>query len=167
MQLDWLGLAVAVGLCVAVAALEGAITPDAVRTWYPTLNKPRWNLPFAAFVAVAIAVYVIDGFVAYRLWACATLPGSRTIGLTALVVVMVFNALWNCALFATRSTLVGWLGLLAFLAPLVVLQVALFVYDALAAWVHLVYFGWVVGYDLPLFYRIWRLNPPSDRHEIG
>ena len=90
MTFDWIGLAVAVGICVSVAVLEGAITPDAVGSWYPTLNKPWWNLPFAAFVAVAIVVYVIDGFVAYRLWAVATLPGSRTIGLTALVVVMVF-----------------------------------------------------------------------------
>jgi hypothetical protein len=54
---------------------------------------------------------------------------------------MVCNTLWNYALFATRSTLVGFLGLLAFLAPLLVLQVALFVYDALAAWTHLIYFA--------------------------
>lgn len=162
MTLDWIGLAVAVGICVVVAVLEGAITPDAVRSWYPTLKKPWWNLPFAAFVAVAIVVYVIDGFVAYRLWAVATLPGSRTIGLTALVVVMVFNALWNCALFTTRNTLIGWLGLLAFLAPLLILQVALLVFDALTAWTHLAYVIWVIGYDLPLFYRIWRLNPPAD-----
>ena len=161
MVLDWIGLAVAVGICVSVAVIEGAITPDAVKTWYPTLKKPWWNLPFAGFVAVAIVVYVIDGFVAYRLWSIATPPGSRAIGLTALVVVMVFNALWNCALFATRNTLIGWLGLLAFLAPLLILQVALFVFDAPAAWTHLAYVAWVVGYDLPLFYRIWRLNPPA------
>ena len=161
MVLDWIGLAVAVGICVSVAVIEGAITPDAVKTWYPTLKKPWWNLPFAGFVAVAIVVYVIDGFVAYRLWSIATPPGSRAIGLTALVVVMVFNALWNCALFATRNTLIGWLGLLAFLAPLLILQVALFVFDAPAAWTHLAYGAWVVGYDLPLFYRIWRLNPPA------
>jgi hypothetical protein len=42
-----------------------------------------------------------------------------------------------------------------------ILQVALFVYDAPAAWAHLAYVGWMVGYDLPLFYRIWRLNPPA------
>ena len=50
--------------------------------------------------------------------------------------------------------------MLAFLAPLLILQVALFVFDALAAWTHLAYVIWVIGYDLPLFYRIWRLNPP-------
>jgi tryptophan-rich sensory protein len=71
---------------------------------------------------------------------------------------MVFNALWNYAFFESRNVLVGFLGLLAFLAPLVILQVALFVYDSMAAWTHLAYTAWVVVYDLPLFYRIWQLN---------
>jgi hypothetical protein len=40
-----------------------------------------------------------------------------------------------------------------------ILQVALFVYDIVAAWAHMTYLLWVVAYDLPLFYAIWRLNP--------
>ena len=68
------------------------------------------------------------------------------------------NALWTYAFFEYRSTLIGLLGLIAFLGPLIVLQVALFAYDSLAAWVHLPYLIWVVAYDLPLFYALWRLN---------
>lgn len=79
--------------------------------------------------------------------------------MTALVVVMVLNALWSHAFFKHRSTLVGFLGIVGFLGPLLVLQTALFVYDAVAAWAHLAYTLYVLAYDVPLFYKIWRLNP--------
>jgi hypothetical protein len=40
-----------------------------------------------------------------------------------------------------------------------VLQTALFVYDPAAAWAHKAYTLYVLAYDVPLFYRLWRLNP--------
>jgi hypothetical protein len=49
---------------------------------------------------------------------------------------VVLNALWNYAFFEYRSTLVGSLGMIGSLGPLLVLQTARFVYDAVAAWVH-------------------------------
>ena len=79
--------------------------------------------------------------------------------MTALVAVMVLNALWNYAFFEYRSTLIGFFGLVGFLCPLAVLQVCLFAYEEVAAWAHLAYTVFVVGYDLPLFYALWRLNP--------
>jgi translocator protein len=155
----WTPLACAVGLCVAVAVLEGFLTGSGLKDWYPRLRKPRWQIPLWASVAVGLTVYVIDGFVAYRLLTAVPSVGDRTVALTALVVVMVLNALWNYAFFEYRSTLVGFLGIVGFLGPLLVLQTALFVYDPPAAWVHMVYTLYVLAYDVPLFYEIRRLNP--------
>lgn len=104
-------------------------------------------------------MYVIDGFVAYRVLTAVPSAGDRTVALTALVVVMVLNALWNYAFFEYRSTLVGFLGIIGFLGLLLVLQTALFVYDPVAVWVHLAYALYVLAYDVPLFYEIRRLNP--------
>ena len=111
------------------------------------------------FVLVGGLVYGVDGFVAFRALTAISSADGRTVTLTALVVVMVLNALWNYAFFRYRSTLIGLLGLVAFLGPLLILQTALFVYDAVAAWVHAAYLLWVIAYDLPLFYTLWRLNP--------
>jgi tryptophan-rich sensory protein len=96
---------------------------------------------------------MIDGFVTYRILTVVPSVGDRAVALTALVVVMVLNALWNYAFFEYRSTLVGFLG------PLLVFQTALFVYDPVAAWAHVVYTLYVLAYDVPLLYAIWRLNP--------
>jgi tryptophan-rich sensory protein len=71
---------------------------------------------------------------------------------------MLFNALWNHLVFETRDLLVGLLGLIAFLAPLAILQVALVVHDRRAAAALAVYVAWVVLYDIPLFHALWRLN---------
>ncbi len=156
---DWAPLAVSVGLCAAVAVLEGLLTGSGLKDWYPHLRKPRWHIPLWTSIVVGLTVYAIDGFVAYRALTVVSPVGDRAVALTALVVVMVLNALWNYAFFEYRSTLVGFLGLIGFLGPLFVLQTALFVYDPVAAWVHLVYTLFVLAYDVPLFYTLWRLNP--------
>ncbi len=156
---DWASLALSVGLCVAVAILEGFLTGSGLKDWYPRLRKPWWQIPLWASVAVGLIVYVIDGFVAYRVLTVIPSAGDRWVALTALVVVMVLNALWNYAFFEYRSTLVGFLGIVGFLGPLLVLQTALFVHDPAAAWAHMVYTLYVLAYDVPLFYAIWRLNP--------
>ncbi|HKH11790.1 MAG TPA: TspO/MBR family protein [Rubrobacter sp.] len=159
MATGWTPLALAVGLCAAVAVLEGFLTGSGLKDWYPRLRKPRWQIPLWAFVAVGLIVYVIDGFVAYRLLTAVPSAGDRAVALTALVVVMVLNALWSYAFFEYRSTLVGFFGIVGFLGPLLVLQTALFVYDPVAAWAHMAYTLYVLAYDVPLFYEIWRLNP--------
>lgn len=157
----WTALVLAVGLCVGVAAFEGLVTGDGPRSWYPGLRKPRWQIPLWASVVVGLTVYVVDGFVAYRVLTAVPAPEDRVVALTALVVVMLLNALWNLAFFRYRSVLVGFLGILGFLGPLLVLQVALFAYEPLAAWAHLAYALYVILYDVPLFYALWRLNPAT------
>jgi translocator protein len=161
-MISWAAVAASVGICLSVAALEGLLTAaagDGLKAWYPRLRKPRWHMPLWASGVVAALVYVIDGFVAYRALTAFPSREGSVVALTALVVVMVLNASWNYAFFAYRSTLIGFLGLVGFLGPLVVLQVALFAYDAVAAWAHMAYLLYVVTYDLPLFWAIRRLNP--------
>ena len=159
MTAGWAPLAISVGLCAAVAVLEGFLTGSGLKDWYPHLRKPWWHIPLWASIVIGLIVYAIDGFVAYRALTAVSPVGDRAVALTALVVVMVLNALWNYAFFEYRSTLVGFLGLIGFLGPLFVLQTVLFVYDPVAAWVHLAYTLYVLAYDVPLFYTIRRLNP--------
>ena len=44
-------------------------------------------------------MYVIDGFVTYRILTAVPSAGDRAVALPALVVVMVLNVLWNYAFF--------------------------------------------------------------------
>lgn len=145
-------------LCVSVAIVEGLLGTEGLQTWYAGLAKPNWHVPIWGFVIVAIIVYLINGFIAYRLCVVPLALGHRVIGLTALSIVMLFNALWNYALFESQNLLIGLLGLIAFVAPLTILQVALLIYDRKSAISLGFYFGWVLFYDIPLYYTIWQLN---------
>ena len=80
------------------------------------------------------------------------------IGLTALGIVMLFNAFWTHAFFTTESPLIGLLGLIAYLAPLSILQTSLWFFDRKSALFLFPYVCWVVLYDIPLYYVIWHLN---------
>jgi tryptophan-rich sensory protein len=160
---DWTALIAAVGICLAVGLLEVLLTSDGLKTWYPTLRKPCWHIPLWGFILVGVAVYVLDGFVAYRLLTVVDSRPAQVVALIALLVVMVTNALWNYAFFAYQSTLIGWLGLVGFLGPLLTLQVVLFANEPVAAFAHAAYLVWVVAYDIPLFFMLWRMNPqPGD-----
>ena len=76
-----------------------------------------------------------------------------------MLILMLYNELWNGAFFRLRNTLVGLVGLLGFLAPLAMAQVALIVYDRLSAGILLIYVLWYLIYDVPWAYALWRLNP--------
>ena len=160
---DLAALAVAVALPVAMAVLGTILAGSALKEWFAQLKTPRWQLPMWAFISVGGAGYLLDAVILYRLLTLVQDAGGRVVALTALVVVMLYNELWNYAFIGLRSTYAGLVGVLAFLAPLAVLQVALAVYDRPSALLFLVYVVWVLAYDVPWSYTLWRLNPDPRR----
>jgi tryptophan-rich sensory protein len=151
-------LVVSAAVCIALAVLGNLWVGDALKTWYPSLAKPRLLPPLWAFIAVAVAVYVVEGVVLYRLLVRVAPPEGKVVAVTALVVLMVCNEAWNYAFFGLRSTLAALVGIVGFLAPLTVLMVALFAYEPVSGWLMLPYCAWVV-YDVWWVHQLWRLNP--------
>src|SRR6266508_4399081 len=118
----------------AMAVLGALLAGDALRTWFPALTRPWFQIPTPLFVGVGVLGYLFD-------------------------VVMLYGELWNAALFRLRSPFAGFLLVLAFLAPLVVLEVALVVFEPASAVLIGIYLVWVIAYDVPWTYRLWKLNP--------
>jgi hypothetical protein len=65
-------------------------------------------------------------------------------------------------LFRWQNTFAGFLGVLAFLAPLLILQVTLWLVEPVSAVLILIYVVWVIAYDIPWSYSLWKLNPAED-----
>jgi tryptophan-rich sensory protein len=114
------------------------------------------QLPLPAFLLVGAVYYVQLGWVLLR----ARLTGDRGVRNRALVV-LAGNELWNAVFFGRRSPRNGFLGVLVFLWPLLALQKSV-ASDPPALIVLTPYTLWVIGYDVPWTYRLWRLNsrPP-------
>ena len=136
----------------AAAVGNLAVGRDAL-AWYRGLRQPRVHLPLPAFAAVGAGYYGVLGAVAYR----TARRGDDTAYRWALVV-LAGNELWNATLFGRRSTRAGFAGMVAFTVPLLALQRSV-ADDPTTRTVLAPYTAFVLGYDVPWSYRLWRLNP--------
>ena len=157
-DVDLARLAIVVVWTGLMAVLGTVLAGNAVKTWYPTLAKGRIEIPLAVFAFVGLVFYVVQAIVGYRL--LEGLEGSQTTALTlfALVVVMLYNELWNGALFRLHSPFAGFVALLGFLAPLAILLVGCALVDVPSLVLMGAYAAWVIGYDVPWIYGLWRAN---------
>jgi translocator protein len=155
-QIDPTRLAIVVGWTVLMAVLGTVIAGPAVKTWYPSLAKGRIEIPLTLFALVGLVFYVFDAIVAYRL---LDRPDATTaLVLVSLAVVMLYNELWNAALFRLRSPFAALVALIGFLAPLAILVVGCALVDVPSLVMVGIYAAWVIGYDLPWMYGLWRAN---------
>ena len=110
------------------------------------------QLPLRGFMLVGGLYYASIGTVLYR----SDATGNQRAYRLALVV-LVGNELWNVALFGCRSPRAGFLGILGFTVPLTLLQIAVRD-DKVSVLALSPYTAWVIGYDIPWTYQLWRRN---------
>lgn len=141
-----------IGPVVAAAALGNGLVRREDLQWFGALRHPRMQLPMPGFFAVGALYYVCIGTVVHRSIARGDQPTQRLA-----LVVLAGNELWNFAFFGRHSTRAGFLGLVAFAVPVCLLQARL-TQDRVSAGVFAPYTAWVLGYDIPWTYQLWRLN---------
>jgi tryptophan-rich sensory protein len=144
------------GVTAAAAVMGNVFVGKEALSWFRGLRAPRWPLSMPGFLSVAAAYYVIMGVVLSRgvdrrdagtiAWAVAVLAG---------------NEAWNGLLFGRRSPRAAFVGLLVLLVPLGGLQRSVW-RDERSRWILLPYTSYVIGYDVPWAYRLWRLNASRD-----
>ncbi len=121
--------------------------------WFRGLTAPRWQLPLPALLVVGALYY---GDIGYVLARSIDRRDARSTAWS--LAVLVGNEAWNGAFFGRRSAPAGLASLCVFLVPPLALQ------RSVAGDVHsrralAPYTGYVLLYDLPWMYRLWRLNP--------
>ena len=140
---------------VGAAVLGNAFVGRESMAWFRRLRRPAMQVPMPVFYAVGAAYYAGMGVVVHR----AVVRGDgRT--LRWALVVLAGNEAWNAVFFGRRIARDGFLGILVFLLPLGLLRAAV-AGDRTSRLVVTAYGAWVLGYDVPWTYRLWRLNPPT------
>ncbi len=142
-----------VGPALLAAVAGNAFVGKEALRWFRGLRQPRFAVPFEAFVAVGGVYYVLLGVTRYRMLATGNRPATR---LT--LAVLALNEMWNAAFFGRRSTRTGFAGMVLFTIPVVALQKAV-AEDRVATLALAPYTAWVIAYDIPWSFRLWRLNP--------
>lgn len=148
-------LLVFVGLALAAGAVGGAVTAEAVRTWYPGLAKPAFTPPNWIFGPVWTTLYVIMAVAAWRAWRTGN-PARKT-ATAAWAVQLALNVAWSCLFFGLRSpgaALAEIAVLWAAIAGTIVLFARI---DRWAGWLMAPYLAWV-SFAAALNWAVWRLN---------
>jgi tryptophan-rich sensory protein len=147
-------LAASVVLCLAVGGIGGFFTGSAVKTWYPTLRKPKWNPPSWLFGPVWTLLYILMGIAAWMIWRDGRFGGFPGV---AFGVQLILNLAWSWFFFGRRrpdwafaEVVVLWLSILATTA-------AFWQADPVAGALFLPYLAWVT-FASCLNGAIWRLN---------
>jgi benzodiazapine receptor len=145
-----------IALCLAVAAIGGAVTATSVDSWYAALAKPSFNPPGWLFGPVWTALYLVMAFAAWRVWRARGLAGARAaLGLWALQLAL--NLCWSFVFFGARM-IGAALAEIAVLLLAILATLALFWrIDRMAGWLMVPYAAWV-GFATILNAALWRLN---------
>ena len=137
----------------AAALLGNVLVRREDLAWFRGLRPPRMQLPLRGYLVVGATYYLCIGTVVHR----SILTGDKTAHRLSLVV-LAGNEVWNYLFFAHRSTRAGFLGVLAYAVPVCLLQATL-THDRPSALAFAPYTAWLLGYDVPWTYQLWRLNP--------
>ena len=149
----WSPLLRSVPPTLAAAVLGNVFVGKDSLRWLEDLDKPRMQLPLPGFLAVGALYYAAIGTVLHR---SAVRSDHRAYRLATIV--LAANETWNVILFGRRSTRGAFLGVLAFTVPLSLLQLSVSE-DRLSTIALTPYTAWVIGYDIPWTYLLWRRNP--------
>ena len=155
-------LLIVLGICIVIAVLGNAFVGEGLK-WFKGLAKPKLLVPIGVFYIVGPVVYVIDAIILYR--ALGVIQEGKVLIFVLIIIVMIANELWNYLFLGLRSTFAGFVGIIVFLLPLTVLQVALFRFDPFSAWLLLAYYAWVL-YDLVWTFALWQLYKGERRNHV-
>jgi tryptophan-rich sensory protein len=150
--MDWRRLSRATVPIVTAALLGNAFVGRRSMEWFASLRRPKIQLPMPGFYAVGGIYYLLMLVVVHRAMASDDKDSYRRA-----MVVLAGNELWNLLFFGRRSTRAGFLGILAFAVPLLRLQASVAT-DPVSTLALSPYTLWVIGYDIPWTYQLWRLN---------
>ena len=151
-------LAAALLVCIAAAALEGALAGGGVRRRLAQLRMPPYSPPFALWLTIGAAYYAICLIVLRHLLASGSFNPSVVATLILLILVLLANALWSVLFFRRRDLRASFIAFIPYaivIAALVALLVRTYPFGAalfLCYGVYLVYATW-------WGYQLWLLNP--------
>jgi translocator protein len=153
---EFVALAAWVAGCLGVSAIGGAVTRSSVGGWYQTLAKPAFNPPDWVFTPVWLALFVLMGIAAWRVWRRHGFSGAAA-PLGVFAIQLGLNLGWSILFFGLRAP--GWALVEIVVLWTTVLATAILFYraDRTAGWLLVPYLLWV-GFAVVLNAAIWRLN---------
>jgi len=139
-------------ICIAAAALEGALAGSDVRQRLGSLRMPPYSPPFVGWLVIGIVYYLICFIVLRHL-----LTTGVTLSFMLLALVLLTNAFWSVLFFRWRDL---WASFIAFIpyaglvAALVLSLTGTYPFGAVLFTCYCAYLVYATWWS----YRLWLLN---------
>ena len=147
---------ISIGVCLAVGAVSGLFTADAIPTWFTTIQKPSWNPPNWLFGPVWTTLYVLMGIAFFLVWRSPN-SADKSRAMWAFGTQLVLNFFWSFIFFKQQNISGAFIEILFMLAAIVVTIVLFSKVNRTAAWLLAPYLAWV-SFASFLNFTIWQLN---------
>ena len=154
---NFIRLAIAVALPLAVGGLSGFATAQGVQDWYPTLVKPSFNPPSWVFGPVWTLLYLMMGIAAFLVWQKGWESGSVKSALALFAIQLILNGMWSVLFFGMRLPGPAFLEILVLWVAIGATLVLFWRVAPVAGMLLLPYQGWVT-FAAVLNGAIWILN---------
>ena len=150
-------LVVSIAVCLAAGGIGGLFTAKSVKTWYPTLKKPRFTPPRQAFGPVWTTLYILMGISVFLVWREGLAAPGVTLAFILFWVQLAFNVAWSAVFFGMRHK-GGGLAVIVILWLLILgTIITSFRVNAAAGGLLIPYIVWV-SVATYLNAGLWRLN---------
>jgi tryptophan-rich sensory protein len=153
---QWLGLAAAVAVCFAAAAVGSLYTTPAIPGWYASLQKPAWNPPNWVFGPVWTLLYLMMSVAVWLVWRERGFAGA-TLPLALFFLQLILNALWSVIFFGWRNPALALVEIFFLWAAIFATMLAFWRVSHTAGWLMWPYLLWVTFAGF-LNLNIWKLN---------
>ena len=153
---SWVTLAAFIALCLAIAALGGAVSAKSVGTWYQTLEKPQFNPPNWLFAPVWTLLYIAIAVAGWRVWLMRGRAGART-AMAVYWAQLALNLAWSLVFFGYHAIGVAFAEIVTLLAAIGINVVLFWRIERIAGWLLVPYAVWV-AFASVLNLALWRLN---------
>ena len=143
-------------ICIAAATLEGALAGGGVRQRLAELRMPPYSPPFALWLVIGAAYYIICFAVLRRLLASPFSP-SVIAAVALLIVGLLANAFWSVPFFRWRDLRLSFIAVIPYafvIAGLVTLLISTYPFGAALFLCYCCYLVYAIWWG----YRLWLLN---------
>jgi translocator protein len=144
-------------LPVLASGIGGVATIRSINTWYPELEKPRFNPPNAVFGPTWSTLYLLMGLADYIVERDTATPELQRRARAFYRLQISLNAAWPVLFFGRRSPLAGLVEIVALWFAIVCTVQAFFRISRIAGLLLIPYLLWV-SFAALLNEEIWRLN---------
>jgi translocator protein len=128
--------------CIALGSAPSFFTFDAIRNWYPTLNKPSWNPPSWLFGPVWTSLFTLMGISLYWI---LHLPQSteKSKAIRYFVIQFGLNMLWSILFFTMHKPQFALIEIFILLSFIILTVKSFYRLHKMAAYLLIPYLLWV------------------------